>query len=125
MNDSNSSPMPISRQLRYQKQCRDNWKEKALQKQQKVREYVQLTRSLKKSRDNWKTRAKQAEQRVKDLEQQLANCCSKSLTRCSACLALVFQLSRLFFKERVSWTYSRTFCCFWRAFSFQLSRHCF
>ena len=73
MNDSNSSPMPISRQIRYQKQCRDNWKEKALQKQQKIRVYVQLTRSLKKSRDNWKTRAKQAEQRVKDLEQQLAN----------------------------------------------------
>ncbi len=73
MNDSNSSPMPISRQLRYQKQCRDNWKEKALQKQQTIREYVQLTRSLKKSRDNWKTRAKQAEQRVKDLEQQLTN----------------------------------------------------
>jgi hypothetical protein len=71
MSDSNS-PMPISRQLRYEKQCRENWKEKALQKQHKIREYVQLTRSLKKSRDNWKERAKVAEQRVKELEQQLA-----------------------------------------------------
>ncbi|MEM8780311.1 MAG: hypothetical protein AAGF26_15865, partial [Cyanobacteria bacterium P01_G01_bin.49] len=72
MNDSNSSPMPLSRQLRYQKQCRDNWKEKALQKQHKLREYLQLTRSLKRSRDTWKNRAKLAEQRVKELEEQLA-----------------------------------------------------
>ena len=71
MNDSNSS-MPPSRQLRYQKQCRDNWKENAAKKQETIREYVQLTRSLKKSRDSWKAKAKHAEQRVKELEKQLA-----------------------------------------------------
>ncbi|WP_013334783.1 hypothetical protein [Gloeothece verrucosa] len=63
--------MPISRQLRYQQQCRDNWKENATKKQEKIREYVQLTRSLKKSRDSWKDRAKKAEQRVKELEKQM------------------------------------------------------
>jgi hypothetical protein len=64
--------MPPSRQLRYQKQCRDNWKENAAKKQETIREYVQLTRSLKKSRDSWKAKAKHAEQRVKELEKQLA-----------------------------------------------------
>ncbi len=70
--------MPLSRQLRYEKQCRANWREKAAQKQQKIREYVQTTRALKKSRDHWKTRAKAAEQRAKDLEKQLADLSSSS-----------------------------------------------
>ncbi len=77
MNTSNSK-MPISRQLRYEKQCRDNWKEKAAEKQQKIREYVQTTRALKKSRDHWKTKAKAAEQRNKELEKQLAELSSSS-----------------------------------------------
>ncbi|GFE72278.1 hypothetical protein [Chroococcus sp. FPU101] len=71
MNDSDSS-MPLSRQLCYQKQCRENWKENALKKQEKIREYVQSNRALKKSRDCWKARAKEAEQKIKDLEKQLA-----------------------------------------------------
>ncbi len=70
--------MPVSRQIRYYKQSRDNWKHKAAQRQQKLRTFLQLTRSLKKSRAHWKTKAKEAEQRakeaeakVKQLEQQL------------------------------------------------------
>ena len=39
------SKMPVSRQIRYYKQSRDNWKENAAQKQIKIREYVQSTRS--------------------------------------------------------------------------------
>ena len=50
MNNSNSK-MPLSRQLRYEKQCRHNWKDNATQKQEKIREYVQANRALKKSRD--------------------------------------------------------------------------
>lgn len=65
------SKMPFSRQLRYEKQCRENWKENAAQKQEKIREYVQSTRALKKSRDHWKTKAKEAQQRVKDLEKRV------------------------------------------------------
>ncbi len=72
------SKMPVSRQIRYYKQSRDNWKENAAKKHLKIREYVQLTRALKKSRDNWKTkameakkRASEAEQKVKELERKL------------------------------------------------------
>ena len=50
MNNSNSK-MPLSRQLRYEKPCRQNWKDNATQKQEKIREYVQANRALKKSRD--------------------------------------------------------------------------
>ncbi len=66
------SKMPISRQIRYYKQSRDNWKENAAQKQIKIREYVQLTRALKKSRDNWKTKAMQAKKRAEEAEHKIS-----------------------------------------------------
>ena len=66
------SKMPISRQIRYYKQSRDNWKENAAQKQIKIREYVQLTRALKKSRDNWKNKAMQAKKRAEEAEQKIS-----------------------------------------------------
>ena len=65
------SKMPVSRQIRYYKQSRDNWKENAAQKQIKIREYVQSTRAFKKSRDNWKTKAMQAKKRADEAEQKL------------------------------------------------------
>ena len=65
------SKMPVSRQIRYFRGSRDNWKRNAAKKQRKIREYEQTIRSLKISRDNWKTRAKEAEKRVKKLENKL------------------------------------------------------
>ena len=65
------SKMPVSRQIRYLRGSRDNWKQNSAKKQQKIRQYEPTIRSLKISRDNWKTRAKEAEQRVKELENQL------------------------------------------------------
>ena len=65
------SKMPVSRQIRYLRGSRDNWKHNASKKQQKIREYEQTIRSLKISRDNWKTRAKEAKKRAKQLEKQL------------------------------------------------------
>ena len=70
MNNSNSK-MPLSRQLRYEKQCRQNWKDNATQKQEKIREYVQANRALKKSRDAWKAKAIEAKKQIKDLEKQV------------------------------------------------------
>ncbi len=65
------SNMPISRQLRYERECRDKWKDNALKKQAKIREQVQAIRALKKSRDSWKAKAQLLKQRVLDLENQL------------------------------------------------------
>ncbi len=65
------SKMPVSRQIRYLRGSRDNWKHNSAKKHQKIRQYEQTIRSLKISRDNWKTRAKEAEKRVKESEKQL------------------------------------------------------
>ena len=65
------STMPVSRQIRYFRQSRENWKQNAAKKQHKIRKYEQTIRSLLLSRDNWKTRAQQAEKRVKELEKKL------------------------------------------------------
>ena len=64
------SKMPVSRQIRYLRGSRDNWKQNSAKKQQKIRQYEQTIRSLKISRDNWKMRAKEAEKKVKELEGQ-------------------------------------------------------
>ena len=65
------SKMPLSRQIRYLRGSRDNWKENSAKKPQKLRQNEQKIRSLKISRDNWKNRAKEAEKRVKELEKKL------------------------------------------------------
>jgi NAD-dependent SIR2 family protein deacetylase len=65
------SKMPISRQVRYYKESRDNWKKKATKKQKKLRKYVYQNRALTQSRDNWKEKAKEAEKRVKELEREV------------------------------------------------------
>lgn len=62
------SKMPVSRQIRYLRGSRDNWKQNSAKKHQRIRQNEQIIRSLKISRDNWKNRAKEAEKRVKELE---------------------------------------------------------
>ncbi len=63
--------MPVSRQIRYLRGSRNNWKDNAAKKQQKIRQYEQTILSLKISRDNRKIRAKEAEKRLKELEKKL------------------------------------------------------
>jgi hypothetical protein len=63
--------MPISRQVRYYKQSRDNWRKKAGKKQKKLRKYVYQNRALTQSRDKWKEKTKTAEQRVRELEREV------------------------------------------------------
>ena len=65
------SKMPVSRQIRYLRSSRDNWKENAAKKQEKIREDEQTIRYLKISTEHWKTRAKEAEKRIKELEKKL------------------------------------------------------
>lgn len=65
------SKMPVSRQIRYLRGSRDNWKQNSAKKPQRIRQNEQIIRSLKISRDNWKNRAKEAEKRVKELEKKL------------------------------------------------------
>ena len=45
-------------------ESRDNWKEKALSKQKKLRKSQVRIRDLEKSREYWKERAKQAEKEL-------------------------------------------------------------
>jgi hypothetical protein len=63
--------MTTSRLARYLKGSRDNWKDKALEKQKKVRVFEQKIRDLEISRKRWKSQAKKAEKKVKELEKEL------------------------------------------------------
>ena len=62
--------MSSSRLARYFKGSRDNWKNKALEKQKKLRLFEQKIRDLEKSRKQWKSQAKKAEKKVKELEKE-------------------------------------------------------
>lgn len=62
--------MSPSRLARYFKSSRDNWKNKALEKQDKLRGLEQKIRDLEKSREQWKDKAKKAEKKVKELERE-------------------------------------------------------
>lgn len=63
--------MSPSRLTRYFKGSRDNWKNKALEKQDKLRGFEQKIRDLEKSREQWKDQAKKARKKVKELEREL------------------------------------------------------
>ena len=63
--------MSSSRLARYFKGSRDNWKNKALEKQKKLRAFEQKIRDLEKSREQWKSKAKKAEKKSKELEREL------------------------------------------------------
>lgn len=56
---------PVTRLARLFKKGRDNWKEKALEKQTKMRSLEIKVRDLSNSRDNWKARALAAEKKLK------------------------------------------------------------
>jgi hypothetical protein len=61
---------PISRLARLFQQGRDNWREKALEKQAKVRALEVKVRDLSDSRENWKARAIAAEGKLKEQNSQ-------------------------------------------------------
>lgn len=63
--------MSSSRLARYFKGSRDNWKNKALEKQKKLRAFEQKIRDLEKSREQWKSKAKKAEKKSQELERKL------------------------------------------------------
>jgi hypothetical protein len=58
---------PVTRLARLFKQGRDNWKEKALEKQEKMRSLEIKVRDLSNSRANWKARAIAAEKKLRSL----------------------------------------------------------
>jgi hypothetical protein len=58
---------PVTRLARLFQKGRDNWKEKALEKQAKVRNLEIKVRDLENSRENWKVRALAAEKKLKSL----------------------------------------------------------
>ena len=59
---------PVSRLARLFHKGRDNWREKALEKQSKVRSLEIKIRDLTNSRENWKARALAAEKKLKSLD---------------------------------------------------------
>lgn len=59
---------PVTRLVRLFHKGRDNWREKALEKQSKVRSLEIKIRDLSNSRANWKARALAAENQLKSLE---------------------------------------------------------
>lgn len=58
---------PITRLARLFKKGRDDWKEKALERQTKMRNLEIKARDLSNSRENWKARALAAEKKLKSL----------------------------------------------------------
>jgi|APDOM4702015191_1054821.scaffolds.fasta_scaffold639736_1 hypothetical protein len=61
---------PVSRLARLFQKGRDNWREKALEKQTKMRSLEIKIRDLSNSRENWKARALAAEKKLKSLEME-------------------------------------------------------
>jgi len=59
---------PVTRLARLFHKGRDNWREKALEKQSKVRSLEIKIRDLTNSRENWKARALAAEKKLKSLD---------------------------------------------------------
>jgi len=57
---------PVSRLARLFKKSRDSWKERALEKQKKVRALEIKVRDLSDSREHWKNRALAAESKLKE-----------------------------------------------------------
>lgn len=61
---------PVTRLARLFQKGRDNWKEKALEKQALVRNLEIKVRDLSNSRENWKARALAAERTLKSLNKK-------------------------------------------------------
>ena len=65
--------MPISRQVRYFKESRENWKERALQRQEQLRFSSQKIDDLTRSRDKWKFEALEDRKEIKKLKKEIEN----------------------------------------------------
>ena len=65
--------MPISRQIRYFKESRKNWKERALDKQEELRFLSQKNSDLARSRDKWKSETLSGRKQIKELEKEIEN----------------------------------------------------
>ncbi|GJD20513.1 hypothetical protein RIVM261_054690 [Rivularia sp. IAM M-261] len=61
----NEFKSPVSRLARLWRRSRDNWKEKALDKQERLRALEIKVRDLSLSRENWKKRAMEAENQLR------------------------------------------------------------
>jgi hypothetical protein len=64
---------PVTRLARLFRKGRDNWREKALEKQTLVRNLEIKVRDLSNSRANWKARALAAEKKLKSLDFERGN----------------------------------------------------
>ena len=62
---------PVSRLARLFQKSRDNWKEKALSKQKRLRALEIKLRDLSTSREQWKAQAKEAQKTVLQLQELL------------------------------------------------------
>ena len=67
------SVMPLSRQVRYFKESRENWKERALDKQEQLRFFSQKNFDLEKSREKWKREALSGREEIKELKKEIEN----------------------------------------------------
>jgi hypothetical protein len=65
--------MPLNRQVRYYNQCREKWRKRALDNQQKVRLLSQKAVDLEKSREQWKAEALDSRNEIKRLKRELEN----------------------------------------------------
>ncbi len=63
---------PPGRLARFFRDSRDGWKQKALERQNRLRAADVKVRDLKKSRDKWKREAKETKQRLEQLEKEVA-----------------------------------------------------
>jgi len=61
----------LSRMARLFKESREAWKEKALERQKRLRAFDVKVRDITKSRDKWKEKTKELEERVKQLEKEV------------------------------------------------------
>jgi hypothetical protein len=65
--------MPLSRQARYFNHCREKWRIRALDNQQKVRFLSQKNVELEQSREKWKAEALESRKEIKRLKREIEN----------------------------------------------------
>ena len=82
--------MPVSRQVRYFKESRENWKERALQRQEQLRFSSKKIDDLVRSRDKWKSEALQDREEIKNLKKEIENLKKK-----------IYQLKNFFQREKL------------------------
>ena len=78
---------PPSRLARFFKDSRNGWKQKALERQNKLRAADVKVRDLTKSRDKWKREAKETKQRLEQLEKEVEQIRAENKKSEYACLS--------------------------------------